>query len=192
LRDGARGRASDRGYIGHRARRQSRLHCDARRMYHLFRIGMTAESIRLKENSCEIAANRTYIRYPSLPMSKQQLSTELQPREEPDAAEIIKLHNIAVFFGNQTLMIAVKCGELLAKKKDSLSQGQWLPWVKRNLPFTDRTARRYIKVWHNRQTFKEEGRRKTQAHLTTILFCNNGFKVCSSWLTPSRQATNDS
>ena len=74
-------------------------------MYHLFRIGMTAESIRLQDNSCEIAANRTHIFViPSLPMSKQQLSTELQPREDPDAAEIIKLHNIAVFFGNQTLM----------------------------------------------------------------------------------------
>jgi hypothetical protein len=89
-------------------------------------------------------------------MSKQQLSTELQPREDPVAAEITKLHNIAVFFGNQTLMLAVKCGVLLAKKTDSPSQGQWLPWVKRNLPFTDRTARRYVKVWHNRQTFKEE------------------------------------
>jgi hypothetical protein len=93
-------------------------------------------------------------------MSKQQLSTELQPREDPDAAEFIKLHYVAVFFGNQTLMIAVKCGELRAKKKDSLSQGQWLPWVKRNLPFTDRTARRCIKVSHNRQTFKEEERHK--------------------------------
>jgi hypothetical protein len=57
-------------------------------------------------------------------------------------------------------MIAVKCGELLAKKKDTLSHGQWLPRVKRNLPFTDRTARRYIKVWHNRQTLKEEERHK--------------------------------
>jgi hypothetical protein len=28
----------------------------------------------------------------------------------------LKLHNIAVSFCNQTLMIAVKCGELLAKK----------------------------------------------------------------------------
>jgi hypothetical protein len=33
-------------------------------------------------------------------MSKQQLSTELQQREDPDVAGIIKLHNIAVFFGN--------------------------------------------------------------------------------------------
>ena len=56
-------------------------------------------------------------------MSKQQHSTELQPREEPDAAKIIKLHNIAVFFGHQTLMIALKCGELLAKNKDAISQG---------------------------------------------------------------------
>jgi hypothetical protein len=91
-------------------------------------------------------------------MSKQRLSTELQLREEHDAAELVKLHNIAVSFGDQTLMIAVKCGELRAKKKDSLSRGQWLPWVKRNLPFTDRTARRYIKIRHNRQTFKEEER----------------------------------
>jgi hypothetical protein len=93
-------------------------------------------------------------------MSEQQLSTELQPRESPDAAGIIKLHNIAVFFGDQTLMIAVKCGELLARKKDPLPQGQWLPWVKRNLPFTDRIARRYVKVWRNRRTFKEEERHK--------------------------------
>ena len=55
-------------------------------------------------------------------MTKQQLSTELQPPEDPDAVEIIKLHNIAVFFGDQTLMIAVKCGELLAKKKRTPSR----------------------------------------------------------------------
>jgi hypothetical protein len=123
-------------FSGHRARCQSRLHCDARKMYHLFRIGMTAESIRLKENACKIAANRTHVSViPPSPMSKQQLSTKLQPQEDHDAAEIIKLQNIAVFFGNQ---------------------------------------------------------RKTQAHLTTILICNNRFKVCSSWLTPSRQSTNDS
>jgi hypothetical protein len=78
-------------------------------MYHVFQIGMTAENIRLKENSCAIAANRTHIYVDRhSPMSKQQLSTELQPREEPVAAEIIKLHNIAVFFGNQALMIASK------------------------------------------------------------------------------------
>jgi DNA-binding cell septation regulator SpoVG len=47
-------------------------------------------------------------------MSKQQ---ELQSREDPDAAEIIKLHNIAVLFGNQKLMIAVKCRALLAKQR---------------------------------------------------------------------------
>ena len=92
-------------------------------------------------------------------MSKQRLSTELHPRQDSDAAGIIKLHDVAVFFGNQTLMIAVKCREMLAKKKDSLSQ--WLPWVNRNLPFTDRTVRRYIKVWHNRQTFKGERRKLT-------------------------------
>jgi hypothetical protein len=118
-------------------------------------------------------------------MSKQQVSTELQPGEDPDAAEMIKLHDVALFFGNQTLMIAVKCGELLAKKKDSLSQGQWLPWVYRNLPFTDRTARRYIKVWHNRQTFKEE---RPKLILRQFYFSITDSKS----IRPGLQATNDS
>ena len=48
-------------------------------------------------------------------MSKQQLSTELQPLEDPVAAEIIKLHDIAVFFANQTLMI--RSGLLQADKQ---------------------------------------------------------------------------
>jgi Protein of unknown function (DUF3102) len=87
-------------------------------------------------------------------------------------------------------MIAVKCGELLAKKKDSLSHGQWLPWVKRNLPFTDRTARRYIKVWHNRQTLKEEERHKLT--LRQFCFVMTDSKSARLGLLQARQATNDS
>jgi len=71
---------------------------------------------RLKENSCEIAALGQMYALSLSPMSKQRLSTELQAREDPDAAEIIKLQNIALFFGDQTLMNAVKCGETSSRQ----------------------------------------------------------------------------
>jgi hypothetical protein len=146
--------------------------------------------ISIEENPCVKVTNASqYDVYPFLPMGEQQLSTVLRP-VDPDAAQIIKLRNTAVFFGCETLVIALKCGELLAKKKDSLSHGQWLPWVKRNLPFTDRTARRYIKVWHNRQTLKEEERHKLT--LRQFYFAITDSKSVGPGLLHSRQATNDS
>jgi hypothetical protein len=51
--------------------------------------------------------------------------------------------------------MAIKVGELLLQKKQSLKHGEWLPWCKRNLPFTERTAQRYILAWKNREVAKE-------------------------------------
>lgn len=109
-------------------------------MYHLFRIGMTAESIRLKKNSCEISANRTHIRYPSLPMSKQHLSTELRPVEAPHAVEIIKLHDVAVFFGKSKTHDCCEMRRAARQEKRLTLTRSMVAWVKRNLPFTDSKA----------------------------------------------------
>jgi hypothetical protein len=49
-------------------------------------------------------------------------ATEKKPND-PDAVEIIKLHNTVVFFGTQTLFTAVRCGELLYKKKLGTTSG---------------------------------------------------------------------
>lgn len=94
------------------------------------------------------------------------LSTEVKSTSDPDAKRIARLHNSIVFLGNETLFIAVKCGELLAKKKRAVAHGQWLAWIDANLPFTARTAQRYIQVWENRneaQTIYELEQEKIRA-----------------------------
>jgi phage N-6-adenine-methyltransferase len=41
---------------------------------------------------------------------------------------------------------AVECGQLLLEAKASIGHGGWLPWVKANLSFSDRQARKYMRL----------------------------------------------
>ena len=47
-------------------------------------------------------------------------------------------------------------GELLTEIKGSLKHGDWLPWIEKNLPFDERTARRYIGVFQIRDKLKSD------------------------------------
>lgn len=62
------------------------------------------------------------------------------------AAEANRLHDCMLASARKTLEDARRIGELLATVKDSLGHGQWLPWVKANLQFKERTARNYISI----------------------------------------------
>ncbi len=55
-----------------------------------------------------------------------------------------------------TLDKAIRIGELLTIKKDSLGHGCFTEWVRRSLPFTDRTARNYMRCFGNREQIKTE------------------------------------
>jgi hypothetical protein len=44
----------------------------------------------------------------------------------------------------------VEAGGLLTELKAEIGHGKWLAWQKANLPFTDRTARNYMRVWEDR------------------------------------------
>jgi len=66
---------------------------------------------------------------------------------ESRASEIKMLHNDIMGHLRQSLDNAIRIGELLTEQKESLQHGEWLPWVRDNLPFSDRTARRYVKVY---------------------------------------------
>lgn len=48
--------------------------------------------------------------------------------------------------GQTALEKAVEAGSLLRECKAGLDHGQWLPWLKSNFSFSDRTARRWIQV----------------------------------------------
>ena len=48
--------------------------------------------------------------------------------------------------GKTALEKASEAGQLLLECKEGLSHGEWLPWLESNFSFTDRTARRWIKL----------------------------------------------
>ena len=65
--------------------------------------------------------------------------------------EIIELHNEMAGLMNVALKKAMRVGELLTRQKEALKHGDFMPWIKANLPFTDRTARRYMQVYEGRE-----------------------------------------
>lgn len=64
--------------------------------------------------------------------------------------QILKLHAEILDAARTSLPKAIKIGELLTGLKDKMEHGQWLPWIQKNLSFSDRTAARYIKCFSER------------------------------------------
>ncbi len=75
---------------------------------------------------------------------------------KPALDEIAILHGEITAAARTSLEKAMRVGELLAGIKAGLSHGKWLPWVAANLPFTDRTARNYLRVFEKRDKIKSE------------------------------------
>jgi hypothetical protein len=63
---------------------------------------------------------------------------------------IVNLHLAVEASLRRSVQDAIKIGELLAQQKDELPHGDFLAWIERELPFTDRTARRYMLLWEYR------------------------------------------
>src|SRR5438093_206326 len=74
--------------------------------------------------------------------------------EQQDIAEINKLHQELQELATDALDRAIHLGELLSKAKNRVPHGQWLPWLTRNVAFSDRTARNYMRIFENRAALK--------------------------------------
>lgn len=70
--------------------------------------------------------------------------------------QIITLHNELAGLARTSLERAQRIGRLLMEVRESLGHGEWLPWIEANLPFTDRTARNYIRLHVKRDLLKLE------------------------------------
>jgi hypothetical protein len=71
-------------------------------------------------------------------------------------SEIVTLHNEIAGHLNMSLSKAIRIGELLQGQKDSLKHGEFIPWLSKNIPFTDRTARNYMRLYQERDRLKTE------------------------------------
>jgi hypothetical protein len=70
--------------------------------------------------------------------------------------EITCLHDDIIQTARTTLDKAIRIGELLVGVRAGLNHGEWLPWIKSNLPFSDRTVRNYIRCFEEREHLKSE------------------------------------
>jgi DNA repair exonuclease SbcCD ATPase subunit len=66
------------------------------------------------------------------------------------AQEINHLHAEAHAHAETAVKKAIRCGELLAAKKESMLHGAWLPWVEKHLTFGRHQAARYMRVYEHR------------------------------------------
>jgi hypothetical protein len=70
--------------------------------------------------------------------------------------EIVQLHKEVANHLSQSLEKAIRIGQLLSEQKKALEHGKFTPWIDANLPFTDRTARNYMRLYRERNRLKTE------------------------------------
>ncbi len=72
-------------------------------------------------------------------------------------ARIRQLHLEARDLAEQAIERALEAGRLLAEVKAELKHGEFGSWVSANCGFTDRTARRYMRLYENRDALPVGG-----------------------------------
>ena len=68
--------------------------------------------------------------------------------------KITELHSEIGGYIRVTIDKAIEIGGLLAEQKSETNHGEWLPWVKENLPFSERVARDYMRFYDRREELK--------------------------------------
>lgn len=69
-------------------------------------------------------------------------------------AEIRKLHSDILSAARRSVENGIRIGELLTLEREQIDHGKWLPWLKSNIKFSDRTARNYIRLYTERDQIK--------------------------------------
>ncbi|GBF52088.1 hypothetical protein LPTSP4_36260 [Leptospira ryugenii] len=69
---------------------------------------------------------------------------------------IINLHESVIGGMKNVLQNAMALGEELHKIKENIGHGNWIPWIEKNLPFSERSARNYISIYKNRDSLNRQ------------------------------------
>jgi hypothetical protein len=74
--------------------------------------------------------------------------------EASSLRQIKKLHGSILHAARTSLNSAIRIGELLDQIRLNIPHGQWLPWIQKNLPFSERTAQNYIRCFAQKDRLK--------------------------------------
>lgn len=64
--------------------------------------------------------------------------------------EINRLHAGIIASARNSISDAIRIGEILSQIKSVLKNTNWINWLQENLPFSDRTARRYVSCFERK------------------------------------------
>ncbi len=61
--------------------------------------------------------------------------------------EINACHQRAQMHAGKAVENAIRCGQRLAEAKASVPHGQWLPWLRENVSFSERSVQAYMRAY---------------------------------------------
>ena len=62
------------------------------------------------------------------------------------AGRINAAHHLAMHHAGEALAQAIACGQMLFEAKSKVGHGQWLPWLRQNVTFGERSAQGYMRL----------------------------------------------
>ena len=62
------------------------------------------------------------------------------------STKINDAHALAMVHAGEAMNNALRCGDFLTKAKAAAKHGQWLPWLRQNIAFSERTAQSYMRL----------------------------------------------
>ena len=62
------------------------------------------------------------------------------------AARINEAHHLAMHHASEAIVQAIACGQMLLEAKSKAGHGQWLPWLRQNVTFGERSAQGYMRL----------------------------------------------
>jgi len=101
------------------------------------------------------------------------------------AIRIIELHDSVIGGMRNVLQNSILIGEELSKKKQELGHGNWIPWIDSNLPFSERSARNYLRLYENRDILN----RQPIADLKSAIKFLSDSSMDEKEINPSRNPT---
>jgi hypothetical protein len=62
------------------------------------------------------------------------------------AARINEAHHLAMHHAGEAIGQAIACGQMLLEARSKAGHGQWLPWLRQNVTFGERSAQGYMRL----------------------------------------------
>jgi len=74
------------------------------------------------------------------------MTNDLSPEITDLGARINEAHRLAIQYAGKAIEHAIACGQMLLEAKANVPHGKWLPWLRENVTFGERSAQGYMRI----------------------------------------------